>query len=194
MRLYALTLLTCRKAKRYMGWQNSSVALKGENMPIDKVLGYEYICKNNKKYYVHRLVMEKYLGRQLNRGEQTHHVDGNKLNNNIENLQIVSASEHAKIEAVVKGWELREDQYCISCGKKCCDKNGSITGMCQDCSHISKRKFDPSKEELEIKVWSSSMVDVAKYYNVSDKAIAKRCKLLKIEIPPIGYWLRRENK
>lgn len=37
----------------------------------------------------HRLEMAKYLGRALTKYEQVHHIDGNKENNNIENLQLV---------------------------------------------------------------------------------------------------------
>ncbi|HRG38019.1 MAG TPA: HNH endonuclease signature motif containing protein [Bacteroidia bacterium] len=52
-----------------------------------------------KKLYVaeHRLVMEKHLGRFLTKDEVVHHKDEDTLNNNIENLQLMSASEHIKI-------------------------------------------------------------------------------------------------
>lgn len=55
--------------------------------------GY-YIKKNQK---VHRLIMEEYLGRKLLVTEIVHHIDGDKLNNKIENLQIVSKAEHNAI-------------------------------------------------------------------------------------------------
>ena len=44
----------------------------------------------------HRLIMEKYLGRRLNRYECVHHKDGNGRNNAFENLEIVSLSEHSR--------------------------------------------------------------------------------------------------
>jgi hypothetical protein len=46
--------------------------------------------------YVHHLVMEAMLGRRLLPGEEVDHIDGNTLNNDYTNLQLMTASEHAK--------------------------------------------------------------------------------------------------
>lgn len=48
-------------------------------------------------YYFHRLVIEKSLGRYLTANEHVHHKDGDKRNNELSNLQVVSASEHSSI-------------------------------------------------------------------------------------------------
>lgn len=62
-----------------------------------------YVKRNYKRE--HRTVMENYLGRKLGRYEVIHHINGNKQDNRIENLQIMTNSEHAKLH-----WELKKSQ------------------------------------------------------------------------------------
>lgn len=45
---------------------------------------------------VHRHIMEVFLGRKLTRNEIVHHKDGNPLNNDISNLELLSRSEHSR--------------------------------------------------------------------------------------------------
>lgn len=61
-----------------------------------KAISYDgYYVINGIK--VHRLIMEKYLGRKLLSTEIVHHINFNQLDNRLANLQIVSRSEHNKI-------------------------------------------------------------------------------------------------
>ena len=47
--------------------------------------------------YEHRLIMEKELGRKLRKDEIVHHIDEDKHNNCVQNLCLLTRSEHVKL-------------------------------------------------------------------------------------------------
>jgi len=63
--------------------------------------GYVLVLNQNQegqKYcFEHRVVMEAHLGRVLGRGEQVHHINGDKKDNRIENLRVMSVADHAAL-------------------------------------------------------------------------------------------------
>lgn len=45
----------------------------------------------------HRYIMEQELGRRLSPDEHVHHLDGDKQNNSLENLQVLKHGDHSKV-------------------------------------------------------------------------------------------------
>ena len=61
---------------------------------LDPASGYIYIRRGCRYIGEHRLVMEQHLGRALASSEHVHHLNGDKVDNRADNLEVVSASEH----------------------------------------------------------------------------------------------------
>lgn len=81
---------TWRNGKRIRIYGTRKIGTKRRNKD-----GYMLIWAGSSFKPEHRLVMEKYLGRKLIKGEVVHHRDGKKDNNEIENLQLLANSTHA---------------------------------------------------------------------------------------------------
>ncbi|WP_376751321.1 HNH endonuclease signature motif containing protein [Sphingobacterium mizutaii] len=58
--------------------------------------GYKFVRKHNGYTREHRSICEERLGRQLEKGEVVHHIDGVKLNNEPDNLHVCTRNEHNK--------------------------------------------------------------------------------------------------
>lgn len=84
---------------------------------------HPYRNKSN-RIFQHRLVIDLYYSIKcghpvyLKRGVDIHHIDGNKENNNLSNLEILSMSNHAKITYKDNKFPKKDmkNRYCLKCG------------------------------------------------------------------------------
>lgn len=73
--------------------------------------GYIQIRLKGQRKYLHRLIVEEQLGRELKITEQVHHIDHDKLNNSPDNLIVLTPSQHAKYHSNVMWGNLTKGEY-----------------------------------------------------------------------------------
>lgn len=75
---------------------------------------------NGKIDVEHRVIMEKHLNRKLDTDEVVHHLNGNHKDNRIENLVVMSRSEHGKLHAKKAEYVTLTCQWCRKPFEKLC--------------------------------------------------------------------------
>jgi len=102
--------------------------------------GYYKRWNNIKRTYVsmHRYIFEKYNG-IIKKGMFIHHKDKNPLNNSIENLEMITHSQHSKIHQTGRKYT-KEDK--IKMSKKAIGNK----------SHLNHKHTEQTKELIRLKI------------------------------------------
>jgi len=88
-------------------------------------------------YKKHRRIIEEHLGRKLERWEHVHHIDGNGLNNSLDNLVVLTKRLHHKLHGpkvkFSRDWYdfLHFPHTCARCGVSF--KGGNRAKYCPNC-------------------------------------------------------------
>ena len=152
-----------------------------EEKTMFSILGYvAYYAPDNPNankagiIYQHRELMSLFLGRPLLTEEHVHHIDGDRANNSLDNLEILSRAEHARISAKCT----KRVIFCPVCGKETTNKK-----YCSDaCFKFSLRVVKrPDRDTLKQDLSEMSWCAVGRKYGVTDNTVrkwAKGCNLL----------------
>lgn len=152
---------------------------------------------------------------------ELHHINGDRYDNRLENLQILCPNCHALTDnhagkahkqlkdkvnncytniSVFDSAESRDISNKVTLVRRTCLYCGKLmTSSCCDtyCSQkcyrlASRRVVRPSKEQLQEMIWLKPTTQIAKDFGVSDKAVEKWCKAYGIEKPSRGYWTKKQ--
>ena len=69
---------------------------------INPKSGYVQMYSEGGTKLQHRVIMEKHLGKRLKSNECVHHINHDKTDNRIENLEIMSRAEHTRLHSTGK--------------------------------------------------------------------------------------------
>ena len=105
-------------------------------------MGYYQVSHQQELFYVHRIVAGAFIPNLLDK-PFVNHIDGNKLNNDISNLEWVTASENT-LHAYENGLMNKKQYECSNCHQKI---GKSKTGLCSRC-----KKFEKQKQSAQNKI------------------------------------------
>ncbi len=128
--------------------------------------GYLRVSIGGKRFFVHKLVANKYIPNPENK-TQVNHIDGNKENNCVENLEWVTNQENRQ-HAIKNGLQIS--------GEKC-----SWTKLKEEDVLFIREHSDIKRKELaeRFNVSSSTITDIRKYK--SWKQLKRYAELSRIE-------------
>jgi len=124
----------------------------------------------------HRHVASLKIGRWVSHSEHVHHIDGNRANNNPENLEVVTPSEHWDRHKVLLA------RSCLVCDKEFYPRKDKQKTCSTACAHKKNEKIKwPTLDELVKEVEETSYSATGRRLGVSDNAVKKRIDRLQRE-------------
>lgn len=165
-------------------------------------VGYNAVKISGKHLYVHRLVYRTFVG-VIPSNMEINHIDHNKDNNSLENLELLTHSENQIKSAKFYGKLIKP--RCKCCGKKMCHNSKSV--YCRKCRKtdgiMKKYKYSPKlhlrkverpcKKDLAGMILDMSFLEISRQYGVSDNAVRKWCKYYDLPFRKRDIELHKEE-
>lgn len=151
--------------------------------PVGNGYGYYTIQLTNKgiskRYYIHRLVYEAFIGDILN-GNDINHIDHNKGNNKPKNLESVTHQDNLKDQAIYANGVYKDSHgyeginRCPICGNRI-SYGSKLCKVCADANRVSYRIH---KEDIinSLTKTKGNFTKSAREFNMTDNALRKWCK------------------
>lgn len=163
----------------YSHFTNRGVNVPVKSRTLEEVLVYGKLESTNR--LKHRLIKAGLKKRQCEHCHrtkwrdkdiplETHHVDGDRLNNRLENIQLLCPNCHT-----------------FTPNYRAKNRKPKPKKIKEQKVYVRKTKC-PSKIELEKLLWEMPSTHLGKKFNVSSKAIEKWAKKYGLTKPPRGYW------
>ena len=151
-------------------------------------MSYKTIQINGKQLRLHRYLMEQKIGRKLTFNEVVHHINQDKHDNRIENLEVISRGKHIKMHPEVNKKSIKSNTIKIDVNKiKELRKTMTIEQISKyfnvatmtiwyrmKKNNIKTKKLDDRdiKEIRELLKTNEKQRYIAKKYNVSEQLIS----------------------
>lgn len=170
-----------RTKDRYVNSNGGSLYLrKGkERVSYDNGLGYRQIAFTIDgvviRKYIHVIVLESFSNKPSDLHE-VNHIDHDKSNNNLENLEWVTKSDNIKKMIDFHGIRKDKKYYCEDCGN---ERSRTSKSKCKEChdKYVEDNKLKIDKYELLNTIIRNkgNITKTSKEYGISDNGLRKKC-------------------
>lgn len=149
-KIYALS----RSGEKCCNWKGGrKITTKGYVQILVK--GHPY-ADSNGYIFEHRYIMEQYLGRYLRPNEVVHHKNGNKQDNRIENLELMTNSTHSTMHDLKrKVSQKTKDKISVKAKERLKNKH----------NHPLYKNIDVN-ELMKLKSEGKSIKEICSLYNI----------------------------
>lgn len=207
---FELKFSDIKQANEFLLAFNIIEEIQNPNLVLDKKLGYYYIyfpthplANASGKLYAHRYFYS--IGNNVypKKDEIVHHIDENRTNNDICNLELHTNAEHALLHAMLRP---KTEYNCIVCNIRCDTKRKFCstlcrTGLIEEIRRTAKPNSSLSEEEQYLLAesirelsWEIPRYKICEELNITYDRFKFLAKKFEIYEKPAGFWSKTENR
>jgi hypothetical protein len=142
--------------------------------------GYEgKVVINGRYLYRYRYRMEQKLGRLLSSNEFVHHINGDKTDDRLENLQLTNQQEHAILHSKGRAFVVL---ICSYCGKEILREKRNIKNLKNFCDGVCSIKYYKPSKKLYAEIKHGTYAGYKKKCKCTECMEANRLYSIKLRI------------